>query len=374
MEATFIKNGWYAAAFSEEIGNELLERWICNEPLVFFRERDGRAVALDGTCPHRSFPLALGRRKGDAIECGYHGLTFGSDGACVHVPGGEGAQPAMRVRAYPLVERGGVIWIWPGDAERADPAKIVDWWLTDPAWVAVHDTKIVQARQSLLIDNLMDLTHEYSLHAMTLGNNAVMETPLITQTLDGFVRASRMMLDVPPPGLFAKMGLHGKIDRGQIAEFHPPGLCLTIVSAKPRTAGAPTLRWTVLHALTPETHNRTRYLWLTARDYALDDESISDIWLTQTNTIFDQDVAALEAQERRLQERPNGKELSVAADAGALAARKLQKERLRADTSATSANVSATSANVSATSANVSATSANVIPSGVEGQPQSVPR
>jgi vanillate O-demethylase monooxygenase subunit len=330
MPATFIRNGWYAAAFSEEIGADLLERWICGEALVFFRERDGRAVALDGTCPHRQYPLALGRRKDDTIECGYHGITFGSDGRCVHIPGAENIQPAMRVRSYPLVERGGVIWIWPGDEERADPAKIVDWWLTDRAWVAVHDTKIVNARQSLLIDNLMDLTHEASLHATTLGNNAVIETPLITKTLDDSVSAARMMLDVPPPGLFAKMGLTGTIDRGQVAEFHPPGLCLTIVSAKPRTEGQPTLRWTVLHALTPETEGRTRYLWLTARDYALDDASISDIWLTQTNTIFDQDVAALEAQEQRLQSRPNGKELSVAADAGALAARKLQRQYQKA--------------------------------------------
>ncbi len=331
MSASFVMNGWYAAAFSEEIKHELVERWICGIPLVFFRERDGRAVALDGTCPHRSYPLALGRLKGDSIECGYHGITFGSDGACAHVPGGDRPQAAMRVRAYPLVERGGVIWIWPGDEERADPAKIVDSWLLDPAWTEVHDTKIVHARQSLLIDNLMDLTHEAGLHSNTLGNAAVIETPLITQTLDDCVRASRMMLDVPPPGLFAKMGLGGTIDRGQVAEFHPPGLCLTVVTATPRTANAPTLRWTVMHMLTPETEDRTRYLWITARDYALGDTTIDDIWLTQTNMIFDQDVAALQAQEQRLRARPNGIELSVAADAGALAARKLQRERLRAE-------------------------------------------
>jgi phenylpropionate dioxygenase-like ring-hydroxylating dioxygenase large terminal subunit len=323
MATTFIKNGWYAAAWSEEIGPQLLERWICGDPLVMYRDRDGKAIALDGTCPHRQYPLALGRLRDDAIECGYHGLTFGTDGRCVHAPGGEAVQPAMRVRSYPLVERGGLIWIWPGDPAGADPAKIVDWWLTDPAWTTVHDTKLVNARQSLLIDNLMDLTHEASLHSMTLGNPAVIETPLITEALPDHVRAARMMLDVPPPGLFAQMGLSGTIDRGQVAEFHPPGLCLTVVTAKPRSDDAPTLRWTVLHALTPETEDRTRYLWATARDYALDDERISEIWLTQTNTIFDQDVAALEAQEQRLRAPAKPIELSVAADAGALAARKM---------------------------------------------------
>jgi vanillate O-demethylase monooxygenase subunit len=323
VESKFIRNGWYAAAWSEEIGAELIERWICGDALVMFRDRDGRAIALDGTCPHRSYPLALGRLNDDVLECGYHGLAFGTDGRCVRTPGGEPVQPAMRVRSYPLVERGGLIWIWPGDPDRADPNAIVDWWLTDPAWTAVHDTKIVNARQSLLIDNLMDLTHEASLHSGTLGNNAVIETPLITEARPDHVRATRMMLDIPPPGLFAQMGLSGTIDRGQVAEFHPPGLCLTVVTATPRTENAPTLRWTVLHALTPETEGRTRYLWATARDYALDDARMDDIWLTQTNSIFDQDVAALEAQEQRLRATAKPIELSVAADAGALAARKL---------------------------------------------------
>ncbi len=332
--AEFVRNGWYGAAWSEEIGATLVERWICGVPLVFYRERDGRAIALDGTCPHRHYPLALGRLEDGAVTCGYHGLSFDSNGTCVRSPGSEHVQGAMRLRSYPLVERGGLIWIWPGDPELADPAQIVDWWLTDPAWVAVHDTKIVNARQSLLIDNLMDLSHEASLHTTTLGNAAVVETPLITETLPDRVRASRMMLDIPPPGLFAQMGLTGTIDRGQIAEFHPPGLCLTIVSGTPRTPNARPLRWTVLHCLTPETAGRTRYLWATARDYALDDASVSAIWLTQTNMIFDQDVAALEAQEQRIAALPPRSELSLPADAGGLAARKLQRERLRRESGA----------------------------------------
>jgi phenylpropionate dioxygenase-like ring-hydroxylating dioxygenase large terminal subunit len=329
MESTgFVLNGWYAAAWTEEITAALTERWICGVPLVLFRERSGRAVALDGTCPHRRYPLALGRLEDDIVACGYHGLGFDAHGACVRSPGSEHVQRAMQLRTYPLVERGGLIWLWPGDPELADAAQIVDRWLTDPAWVAVHDTKIVNARQSLLIDNLMDLTHESSLHATTLGHAELMETPLLTQATPDFVRASRMMLDVPPPGLFAQMGLTGKIDRGQVAEFHPPGLCLTVVTATPRTLDAKPLRWTVMHCVTPETAGRTRYLWATARDYALDDAAVSERWLTETNRIFDQDGAALEAQEQRIRALPDRGELSLAADAGGLAARKLQRERL----------------------------------------------
>ncbi len=331
----FALNGWYAAAWTEEIGRTPLERWICGRPLLMYRTLDGRAVALDGSCPHRGFPLVRGTLQGDVIRCGYHGIAFDASGACAGVPGEEHVAAAMCVHAYPLVERGGLIWIWPGAADLADPATIVDRWLTDPAWVAVHDTKIVEGRQSLLIDNLMDLSHETYLHPDTLGN-AVAETPILTESFPDHVRLTRMMLDIPPPGLFRKMGLDGTIDRGQRAEFHPPGLCLTIVHATPRNGG-PTLRWTVMHMLTPETATRTRYLWATARDFALDDASIDDAWLTTTNMIFDQDAEAIAAQEQRLQELGESfRELSVGKDAGGLAARKLQRERLRAEQSAPS--------------------------------------
>jgi phenylpropionate dioxygenase-like ring-hydroxylating dioxygenase large terminal subunit len=332
VEGSFIRNSWYAAAWSEEVTPALLERWILGEPLVFFRTRDGRAVAVNGTCPHRRYPLARGTLVDDAVVCGYHGLTFGSAGACVRAPGAERVQAAMRVNAYKLCERGGLIWIWPGDPELADETTIVDRWLTEPSWRAVHDTLVVNARQSLMIDNLMDLTHEQWLHPGTLAHDSLSETSLVTEVADGAVRSSRTMHNVPPPGLFAKVGVEGPIDRGQIAEFHPSGLCLTVVTATPRSTPEKTVHWTVMHCLTPETASRTRYLWATARDFALDDPAVDATWISQTNAIFQQDATALEALELRTQALPDAPELSLPNDAGGLAARKMLRERRRRET------------------------------------------
>jgi len=123
-QISFVRNAWYAAAWSEEIGRDLVERWICGVPIVFYRREDGTAVALEGTCPHRQYPLALGRLKGDHIECGYHGITFGCDGACARVPGEQRAPAAMRVRAFPLHERGGLIWLYAGDPGGPIPPRL----------------------------------------------------------------------------------------------------------------------------------------------------------------------------------------------------------------------------------------------------------
>lgn len=332
MEDAFVRDGWYAAAWSEEVTRVPLERWVTGLPLVLYRKEDGTPVALEGTCPHRAYPLALGRVKGDDLECGYHGIAFGCDGACVRVPGGGRAPHAMRVAAFPLVERGGLIWAWPGDPARADPSRIAERWLADPAWACVHGTKLLDCRSTLLIENLMDLSHETFLHPESIGDGHVAATPLVTEVFDDHVSASRTMPNIDPAPLFVRAGVSGKIDRGQIAEFWVPGLCLTIASATPRAPGQPTLRWTVIHCVTPETATRTRYLWAVARNYALGDPDVDRTWEQGTNRVFDQDVAALNAQERRLQSLASDhQELSVEGDAAALAARKMLRERRRAE-------------------------------------------
>lgn len=322
----FVRNAWYAAAWSEEIGRELVERWICGLPIVFYRREDGTAVALEGTCPHRQYPLALGRLKGDNLECGYHGITFGCDGACAHVPGEQKAPAAMRVRAFPLHERGGLIWLYAGDPGTAHPANISEEWLGTPGWTSVHGTKILEGRAELLIENLMDLSHEAFLHPETIGNSSVAETPIVTDVTPDRVRATRLMKNIPPPAMFAKFGVSPRIDRKQIAEFHPPSMVLTRAGAFSLEPGFATLNFVVIHCVTPETETRTRYNWAVARDYALDDPAVSEAWQKGTSAIFDQDVAALGAQEARLQRLPADHiELSIPGDAAALAARKLMK-------------------------------------------------
>jgi vanillate O-demethylase monooxygenase subunit len=322
----FVRNAWYAAAWSEEIGRELVERWICNVPIVFYRTEDGTPVALEGTCPHRQYPLALGRLKGDNLECGYHGITFGCNGACVHVPGEHRAPNAMRVREFPLHERGGLIWLYAGDPSKADPANITEQWLGVPGWKAVHGTKILEGRAQLLIENLMDLSHEAFLHPETIGNASVAETPVVTDTTGTHVRATRLMKNIPPPPFFAKFNTGPSIDRTQIAEFHEPSMVLTRATAAATLPGFATLNFVVMHLVTPETPTRTRYNWAVCRDYALDDPWVDEMWQNGTSAIFDQDVAALAAQEARLQRLPADHiELSIPGDAAALATRKQMK-------------------------------------------------
>jgi phenylpropionate dioxygenase-like ring-hydroxylating dioxygenase large terminal subunit len=72
-----IRNSWYVAAWSNEVGNDRpFGRIILAEPIVSFRTIDGSVVALEGRCAHRHMSLKNGKIIGDNLVCCYHGLTY----------------------------------------------------------------------------------------------------------------------------------------------------------------------------------------------------------------------------------------------------------------------------------------------------------
>ena len=120
----YLRNSWYVAAWDHEVGAGLFPVRMLGEAIVLFRNTKGKVVALEDACPHRKLPLSMGRIKGDTVECGYHGLTFDSTGACTRVPGVEKIPHVACVRSYPVEERYGLLWVWMGEAAKADPTLI----------------------------------------------------------------------------------------------------------------------------------------------------------------------------------------------------------------------------------------------------------
>ncbi|HUN52213.1 MAG TPA: Rieske 2Fe-2S domain-containing protein, partial [Candidatus Sulfotelmatobacter sp.] len=170
----FIQNEWYVAAWGDEIdGGKPLARRICGEPVVLFRDASGRAAALFDRCCHRGAPLQFGTVTELGLQCGYHGLVFDGSGQCVRVPGQERIAGRTRVRSYPTVEKDGFIWIWMGEAARADAGRIIDYPYHNDAgrWPHKHALYPIQANYMLMVDNLMDLTHLGYVHVSTIGGN-----------------------------------------------------------------------------------------------------------------------------------------------------------------------------------------------------------
>ena len=206
----FLMNAWYVAAKSAEIpADKPLGRTVCNEPMAIFRKADGGLAAVQDFCPHRGAPLSLGYVCEGKLVCGYHGLEMGCDGKVVAMPG-------QRVRGFPaiqsfaVVERHGFVWVWPGDQARADAALVPALhWADNPAWAYGGGYYHIQAGHLLMIDNLMDLTHETYVHGSSIGQKEIDETPCVTKVDGDHVTTSRFMEKLPEAPPFWRMALRG---------------------------------------------------------------------------------------------------------------------------------------------------------------------
>lgn len=308
-EAPFLRNQWYVAAFPHEVTTKPLARTILNEPLVLFRGEDGVVGALSDRCPHRMAPLSSGEVAGDTVQCGYHGIRFGRDGACAHIPGGLAAPRNFRARSYPVAEKHGFIFLWMGEKE-ADPALIPDFHENDdPAWTPVPGYLNIPCHYELMVDNILDLTHVVFVHKTTLAGGGVTDTPLEVVVEGDRIKAQRMMLNVDTAPIYrAARGLDGKIDRWQIFEYQPPMYVKIVLGA--RAAGAETPLGepvhVVLNSFTPETDKSIHYFWSTTRPWALDDPKVSQLYREMIDLAFAEDAAITARQQAYIDSAPGG--------------------------------------------------------------------
>jgi phenylpropionate dioxygenase-like ring-hydroxylating dioxygenase large terminal subunit len=329
---TFLKNTWYVAAESHEVTDGVLGRTICGEPVVLFRTDAGTPAALEDRCCHRHLPLSLGKRAGDRIQCGYHGLEFDTSGTCVAVPGQSKVPPGANVRAYPVVERHRYIWIWPGDPAMADEALIPDYhWNDDPDWISNTGYFYVEGNHQLLVDNLLDLSHVQFVHASTLGADGVTDAPLDTRRDGDRIRIDRWIMDKPPPPMFAKArDFPANVDRWQLISWTAPSHVVIDAGCADADTGARdgdrTRGITVFsnHTITPETDKSCHYFWHHARNFRLDDDALTKTLAKAAGTAFGEDVVILARQQHSIDTAPAGwTSIDINADAGVLQARRV---------------------------------------------------
>lgn len=110
-----LKDGWYVAALSKALQSTPLSLEFFGQPIVLFRGKDNKPVALEDRCPHKNLPLSIGKVQDGDIECAYHGWRFNNEGKCTMIPchGRNESIDKMRLRVpkYEVIEQDGWIWI-----------------------------------------------------------------------------------------------------------------------------------------------------------------------------------------------------------------------------------------------------------------------
>src|SRR6202521_5766240 len=272
VSGTYLRNAWYVAAWSDDLGEgRLLSRTILQEPVVLYRKSDGNVAALADRCPHRFAPLHMGKDvNGDRIQCPYHGLEFNSSGACALNPHGANIPSRLRVRSYPVTEKHKAIWIWMGE-QAPDPAKVPDFSVLDnvpEAHATKRDRITIRANYELIIDNLLDLSHTSYLHEGILGNADTVDSEITAEQDGDDVVVGRHATNSAPPGMFAQFWPDHppRVDKFTKMRWMAPstlrlfsGICA--MGAEPDTGTG----YHAIHLLTPENARSTHYFFTAVR-------------------------------------------------------------------------------------------------------------
>ena len=331
----FPKNTWYVACTPDEIAAKPLGRKICGEKIVFYRGAGDKVAAVEDFCPHRGAPLSLGFVRDGELVCGYHGLEMGCDGKVISMPG-QRVRGFPCIRSYPVEERYGFIWVWTGDPALADPALIHHLeWADNPEWAYGGGLYHINCEYRLMIDNLMDLTHETYVHASSIGQKEIDEAPVNTKTEGETVVTSRFMENIMAPP-FWRGALRGNnladdvpVDRWQICRFTPPSHVMIEVGVAHAGKGgyhaAPQHKASsiVVDFITPETETSHWYFWGMARNFKPQDTELTDAIREGQGKIFGEDREMLELQQANLLKYPDRKLLMLNIDAGGVQSRRI---------------------------------------------------
>ena len=340
----FLKNAWYVAGMPEDFQDKPLGRKICGESMVFYRGAQGHAVALEDFCPHRGAPLSLGFVKDGNLVCGYHGLEMGCEGKTISMPG-QRVRGFPAIRSFPVVERYGFVWVWPGQANKASEDLIPKFEFFDnPQWAYGGGLYHIACDYRLMVDNLMDLTHETYVHASSIGQKEIDEVPCVTKTEGDHVTTSRFMENITAPP-FWKMALRGNkladdvpVDRWQICHFTPPSHVMIEVGVAHAGHGgyhAPDkvkAYSVVVDFITPETETSIWYFWGMARKFQPQDAALTASIREGQGKIFSEDLQMLELQQKNLLAHPTRELLKLNIDAGGVQSRRVIDRLLAQET------------------------------------------
>jgi len=344
LEQNYPFNLWWVAARSDEVGRDPLPRVLLDTHVVLFRKEDGDVVALEDRCPHRSAPLSMGRLKGDAIQCPYHGLEFGQSGECTKLPSQDHIPKSLCVRSFPVRHEGPLIWIYLGDQgclKDAPEPYDMSWAEDESNWSVIGGKLSLNNNYMLLRENVLDATHFAFLHEKTLQMPDLTTPPEII--VEGDTVTYREVFEDMPLGPATSGAIDIPADkpvyRDQRGTFLTPAIHLSTMDIRdpsPAKGARNTFRLHVAHITTPASYEKTHYFWFMGWDVPNVREKkgpeFMEKWRSNIMAAFYEDKAMCEAIQERVSTDTHGldyPEVVIAADKVAIQARRILEGYLK---------------------------------------------
>ncbi len=146
---------------------------LLGEKLVAFRDTEGRIGLIDEFCAHRGVSLWFGRNEECGLRCAYHGWKYDVNGQCVDLPSEpeeSGMRRGIKLKSYPCVELGGVIWVYMGPPEEKPPLPNFEW-VHLPASHRVTTKRWQESNYLQAIEGGIDSSHVSFLHRGDLASD-----------------------------------------------------------------------------------------------------------------------------------------------------------------------------------------------------------
>ncbi len=197
-------NYWYPLGWSAKLKTgQINHAVVWQQSVVVYRDSQGAVHVLENRCPHRGIELHKGKIQGTDLACAYHGWVFDGDtGECTDIPylPPDQKMPCAHVRSYPVCEKYGLIWVFPGDAALASTTSLPDVpEYGQDEWLLIPITAHFKAHFSICNENAMDVFHGF-LH----------------QDLQGWFNPTLLDLKATDSSIFAKYDVSYK---GRLAQF-----------------------------------------------------------------------------------------------------------------------------------------------------------
>jgi phenylpropionate dioxygenase-like ring-hydroxylating dioxygenase large terminal subunit len=178
-----LKDYWYIVAESGDIKQKPVAVAPFGERMVLFRNNNGQIAALEDRCSHRNMKLSLGKVSSGCITCPYHGWTFDGAGRCVQIPslGACERLPNHGVRAYPVREQDGYVWVYPGESiPESSPFEFPHH--GERNWTTFRMQTRFQASVESCLENFLDCPHTVYVHGGWFRNHDTRQLSAIVRS------------------------------------------------------------------------------------------------------------------------------------------------------------------------------------------------
>jgi phenylpropionate dioxygenase-like ring-hydroxylating dioxygenase large terminal subunit len=163
---------WYPVALSRSVRSKrVFATAFAGERIALYRGESGTVHALEDRCAHRQVPLSMGVVEGDTLRCCYHAWAYRGDGRISQIPylSRNDGRPPRGVRGYPVREAYGLVFVFPGDPDKAAGTELPELpAFGSPRYKTMTYSRTVRCHYSFMHENLLDMNHQF-LHRGVVG-------------------------------------------------------------------------------------------------------------------------------------------------------------------------------------------------------------